>query len=35
MVSTALSWTETTGSCKIRSDEYDVDEDTGSVDEIK
>ena len=35
MVSTALRGTETVGSCTIRPDEYDVDEDTSDVDDSK
>jgi len=33
MVSTALRVTETLGSCRIHSDEYDVNEDAGGKDD--
>ena len=35
IVSTALRGTETSGSCTMRHSEYDVDEDTGGVDDVK
>jgi len=35
IVNTALRGTDTVGSCTIRRDEYDVDEDTGGVDDVK
>ena len=35
IVSAALRGTDTVGSCTIRRNKYDVDEDTSSVDDVK
>jgi len=35
IVSAALREADTVGSCTIRRKEYDVDEDTGGVDDVK
>ena len=35
IVSTALRGADTAGSCTIRHSEYDVDEDTGGMDDVK